>query len=310
MRSRRRIRRRQIAAWLALAGLAMNTTACGDHKEQASSPVHSRFYAKKDLRFGSFDDLPGIGVYNAATYQWSGLDVSVARYVMTALHIDYSLTDPHLHPVPVGDRDAHVLQGIDDLVIGAYSITDARVQEGITFTVPYLISYQDILIRTSDSQTIKTLADLRGKKVCTGPTSTTPYQHLVLLNKGYQGAPPLGAILDHRAENVECINRLLDHKDDAMITDSSILSGFQSEHKKELFLVGVKVWPRPEKYGIGFVAKSPADAAELNDIVHKMILDGAWRKALIENFCPAGSRPNAPPCHTAQVFIDDQPPTS
>jgi glutamate transport system substrate-binding protein len=263
--------------------------------------MYSRFHADAHLRIGVHSDQPGIGLYDFRTNRWSGLDIAVADYVLTRLNIPFSPGNPHVYTVDTTDRDTALLNGTDDLIIASYSITDGRIQKGITFTIPYLLSYQDILIRSADADIVKSVSDLRGKKVCTGPTNATPYQHLMAVNQ----AQHLGIVITPEVGTWLCVDKLLKHTTYAVVSDDAVLFGFKVLHPG-LSLVGTKVWPRPEQYGIGFIAKTAADVTELNAAVHQMISDGSWTKAIVANFCP-GSAATAPPCKFARLFIDSPP---
>jgi glutamate transport system substrate-binding protein len=277
--------------------MAAILTACALPARPAG-PVHSRFYADVDLRIGVHSDVPGIGLYR--DHKWSGLDVAVADYVMTRLHVPFSLAHPHLYTADPANLDSILLNGTYDLLIVSYSITDGRTDQGISFSAPYLLSYQGILIRSADAHAISSVGDLRGRKVCTGPTDTTPYQHLRSLNQNSH----FGMMLSTEIDSHSCVDDLRQHLVDAVVSDDTILVGYQRMYPG-LRLVG-KVWPRPEQYGIGFIAKTPADAAVLDAAVHQMISDGSWAKAIVASFCP-GATTAAPPCRTAQLFLDRPP---
>jgi glutamate transport system substrate-binding protein len=302
----RAMRRRWSTIWFSLmtACVLLAAAACSHARHPAHQAVHSRFYGNAKLRIGINPDQPGVGHYESKTNQWSGMDVAVADYLLTYLHVPFSRDTPHIAPVQTGDRDDHMLNHTDDLVIASYSITDARIAKGISFTIPYLLSFQDILIRSADIAAIKSVNDLAGKRVCTPPETSTPYQHLVTLNQKSH----LGATLDPEPGNQICVDKLLGNKTDAVVTDSAILYGFQATNPS-LHLVGTKVWPRPEQYGVGLIAETPADVSELNTAIKHMITDESWRKAVITSFCP-GAHPTDPPCPVAKIFLDSPPPTN
>jgi ABC-type amino acid transport substrate-binding protein len=287
---------------IGIAAMAAVVVASCSHTPQPPDPVHSRFYQDANLRIGVHSDEPGIGLYQPATYTWSGLDISVADSVMTWLHVPYSQSDTHFSSVDTKDRDTALLKGTEDLIIASYSIDDGRIREGISFSVPYLLSYQDILVRSAEARTIKSVADLRGKKVCTGPKSSTPYQHLYAVNAERH----LGITIRPEIGDWVCVDNLVGNKVDAVVGDDAILYGYQSLHPG-LAIVGTKVWPRPEQYGVGFIARSPEDAKEINAAIHAMIRDGSWARAIVASFCPAGYS-TAAPCPEARLFLDNPPP--
>ncbi|HZB32557.1 MAG TPA: transporter substrate-binding domain-containing protein [Streptosporangiaceae bacterium] len=277
-------------------------TSCFSPEQPA--PRHSRFFQKPDLHIGVFDDQAYIALYDHAAKKWSGFEIDVARYVMRKLRVTEGPREPILHSVRPANRASSLLSDGNDLVIASYSITDERIRERITFSRPYLFSFHDILVRRSEKGLIKSLDDLRGRKVCTGPVNSTPYQQLGFLNQqrrlGIRIYPDIG--------NRACVQKLRKKEVDAVVSDVAVITGNLADHP-DLHMVGVKVWPRPEQYGIGFIARSQADIDEINAIVKEMLNDGTWRRIVIQNFCPT-HRPGEEPCDTARIFLDNPPPST
>jgi glutamate transport system substrate-binding protein len=253
------------------------------------------------LRIGVHSNIPGIGYDEPSSYQWSGLDIEVARYILKWLHIPSSskssdASRTHLYGIDSTDRDTALRQHDVDLIIASYSITDGRIKEGISFSIPYLLSFQGILVRPEDAGIIKTVDDLRGKKVCAGPPDGTPYQHLASLNETRR----LNITIKSEIGPDACVADLRNKTVDAVVNDDAVLLGYLADG---LVLTDTKIWPRPEQYGVGFTG-SPADAEEINAAIRSMIRDGSWRKAVIDSFCPT-----ADPCSEANIFLDNPPPT-
>jgi glutamate transport system substrate-binding protein len=277
-------------------------TSCGSSAEQTQR--HSRFFNKPDLHIGVLDDQTQIGLYDRATKRWSGFEIDVANYVMRKLRITSGPRQPILYSVRPADRLKSLLSGGTDLVIASYSITDERISRGVSFSRPYLFSFQDILVRRSEAGVITSLNSLRGRKVCIGPVGSTPYQQLSFINRerklGIEIYPDIG--------NQACVQKLLEKKVDAVVSDVAVILGNITEHP-DLHMAGVRVWPRPEQYGIGFIARSQADIDEINAAVKQMLNDGTWRKIVIRNFCPAHP-PGDKPCKAARLFLDNPPPST
>lgn len=292
------------ARWSGIVLSAILFLISGCDSSDRPAPGHSRFFNKADLHIGVFDDQTYLGLYDRAGKRWSGFEIDVATYVMGKLGVNSGPRQPIFYSVRPADRKKSLLSGGNDLVIASYSITDERIREGVSFSRPYLFSFQDILVRRTEAGTIKGINDLRGRKVCTAPVDSTPYQQLAFINRqrelGIEIYPDIG--------NQACVRRLLEKKVDAVISDVAVIMGNLADHP-DLHLVGVKVWPRPEQYGIGFVARSQADIDEINAAVKEMLTDGTWRKIVIQNFCPA-HRPGAEPCAAARLFLDNPPPAT
>jgi glutamate transport system substrate-binding protein len=290
--------------WHSLLVLAALTVTASCVSPGRPAPRHSRFFNKPDLHIGVFDDQAQIGLYDRAAKRWSGFEIDVATYVMGRLRITSSPRQPILYSVWPADRQKSLQSGGNDLVIASYSITDERIRQGISFSRPYLLSFQDILVRRSEAAVIKNVTDLRGRKVCTGPANSTPYQQLRFINRqrelGIEIVPVVG--------NQACVEKLLKKEVDAVVSDVAVILGDLADHP-DLHRVGAKVWPRPEQYGIGFIARSHFDIDEINAAVTAMLNDGTWRKIVIRNFCPA-RRAGDEPCSAARLFLDRPPPST
>jgi glutamate transport system substrate-binding protein len=79
---------------------------------------------------------------------------------------------------------------------------------------------------------------------------------------------------------------------DAVTTDDTILAGFaaQDQFKGKLKVVGQPF--STENYGIGIKKDDAEMCKKVTDAITKMIKDGAWEKAVEENFGPAGYKPS------------------
>lgn len=294
----------QRSSWSSILALVTLIVATGCGSSDRPAPRHSRFFKQPDLHIGVFDDQAQIGLYDRAMKRWSGFDIDVATYVMSKLRVAGSPRQPILYSVRPADRQKSLLSGGTDLVIASYSITDERIRQGISFSRPYLLSFQDVLVRHSAAKLIKSIKDLRGRKVCTGPAGSTSYQQLEYINQQRK----LGIEIYKGIGNQACVQQLLEKTVDAVISDVAVISGNLAEHP-DLHRVDIKIWPRPEQYAIGFIARSQADTDEINSIVKEMLNDGTWRKIVIRNFCPT-TPPGDEPCSAARVFLDDPPPAT
>jgi glutamate transport system substrate-binding protein len=85
----------------------------------------------------------------------------------------------------------------------------------------------------------------------------------------------------------ECIAGLQSGALDAVTTDDAILAGFaaQDQYKGQFKLTGLKL--SNENYGIGVKKGDTATLNKINDALEKMVSDGAWDKAVTDNFGPA-----------------------
>ncbi|MFF2009883.1 glutamate ABC transporter substrate-binding protein [Streptomyces sp. NPDC058195] len=259
--------RKVTAASAAVLALAVTATACGSDKEGGSGD-------SKKITIGIKIDQPGIGL-KTPDGKYVGFDVDVATYV--AKELGYDAKDIVFKETKSADRETAIDRGDVKFIAASYSINDERLQK-VDFAGPYLLAHQDILVRADDSS-IKSPADLNNKKLCSVAGSTSAQ------NVKDKLAPK--ADLQTYGGYSECLTGLENKVIDALTTDDSILAGYasQKEFQGKFKLAGFKM--TNENYGIG-LKKGDADLKKkINDALTKMVSDGAWDKAVKDNFGPA-----------------------
>jgi len=226
-----------------------------------------------DFKIGVKYDQPGMGLKDGAKY--TGFDIDVAKYV--AKELGHSEGDITFVQAPTPQRETLLSTGQVNLVVGTYSITDAR-KEKVSFAGPYFVAGQDLLIR-SDETGITGPDSLTGKKLCSVKGST-PAQKVKDKYPGVQ--------LQEFGTYSECVAALVSKGVDAVTTDNTILAGYaaQPQYKDKLKVVG-KTFSE-EHYGIGLKKGDTATCQKINTALAKMISDGAWQKAVDANLGPSG----------------------
>ncbi|EGG44680.1 MULTISPECIES: glutamate ABC transporter substrate-binding protein [Streptomyces] len=261
--------RKITAASAAVLALAVTATACGsDDKDSGSSGGGG-----KKIKVGIKFDQPGLGL-KTPDGSYTGFDVDVAKYVAKELGYDEKNID--FKETPSADRENALQRGDVDYIVASYSITDERKAK-VDFAGPYLLAHQDLLIRADDK--IAKGADLNGKKLCsvTGSTSAQNVKKTI--------APK--AQLREYGTYSECMDGLTSGAVDALTTDDSILAGYasQDQYKGKVKLAGLKL--SNENYGIGVKKGDTKMTDKINKALEKMASDGAWEKAVKDNFGPA-----------------------
>ncbi|MGW7265622.1 glutamate ABC transporter substrate-binding protein [Streptomyces sp. NPDC054842] len=261
--------RKVTAASAAVLALALSATACGgDDKDDSGSGSGG-----SKIKVGIKYDQPGLGL-KEPDGSFSGFDVDVATYV--AKELGYKPDQIEFVETKSADRENALARGDVKFIAATYSINDERKQK-VDFAGPYLLAHQDLLIK-ADSDIAKG-TDLNGKKLCsvTGSTSAQNVQKTI--------APK--AQLKQQAGYSECIAGLQSGAVDAVTTDDSILAGFaaQDKYKGQFKLAGLKL--SNENYGIGIKKGDAATEKKINAALEKMVSDGAWDKAVKDNFGPA-----------------------
>jgi glutamate transport system substrate-binding protein len=275
-----------IAAALAATALAtmMATAACGSTKDlggdtpasagptggyklTAATSLSGSVQAIKDkgkLIVGTKYDQPGFGLQNPASQQIEGFDAEVARLI--SIKIFGSPDKVEFKEAKTAVREQVIQNGQVDVVIATYTINAARKAK-VDFAGPYFQAGQDILVK-KDNTTIKSVADLAGKKVCTQQNSTS----LKNLQDKVPGLQP--QTLDSYAL---CAEGVKDGTYDALSTDNVILLGLVSKSPDQLKVVNSPFTQEP--YGIGLKKGDAALRTFVNDVLDEVFTNGDWDKA-------------------------------
>ncbi|MEU9331937.1 glutamate ABC transporter substrate-binding protein [Streptomyces sp. NPDC048290] len=268
-----KLRKVTAAAATALV-LALTATACGGDDSSSDEGAGSGSSGGGDtIKIGIKYDQPGLGL-KEPNGDFSGFDVAVATYV--AGELGYQPDKIEWVETKSADRENALARGDVKFIAATYSITDERKQK-VDFAGPYLLAHQDLLVK-ADSD-IAEGTDLNGKKLCsvTGSTSAQNVKDEI--------APD--AQLKQVGTYSECLAGLQSGAVDALTTDDSILAGFaaQDQYQGKFKLTGLKL--SNENYGIGVKKGDTATVDSINDALEKMVSDGAWDKAVEDNFGPA-----------------------
>ncbi|MER8223639.1 glutamate ABC transporter substrate-binding protein [Streptomyces sp. NPDC094143] len=278
-----KLRKVSAAAATALV-LALTATACGGDDGGDSNGSGSGGGDK--IKIGIKYDQPGLGL-KEPDGSFSGFDVDVATYV--AKELGYEPDQIEWVETKSADRENALSRGDVKMIAATYSITDERKQK-VDFAGPYLLAHQDLLVKKDSDITKAT--DLNEKKLCSVAGSTSAQ------NVKDDFAPK--AQLTQRGGYSECLSALQSGAVDALTTDDSILAGYaaQDQYKGQFKLAGLKL--SNENYGIGVKKGDKATLDKINKALEKMVSDGAWKKAVQENFGPANYK-NEPAPKIGQI---------
>jgi glutamate transport system substrate-binding protein len=278
-----KLRKVSAAAATALV-LALTATACGGDGGDDDGGSGSGGGGK--IKIGIKYDQPGLGL-KEPDGSFSGFDVDVATYV--AKELGYEPNQIEWVETKSADRENALSRGDVKFIAATYSITDERKQK-VDFAGPYLLAHQDLLVKKDSDITEAT--DLNDKKLCSVSGSTSAQ------NVKNDFAPK--AQLNQRGGYSECLSALQSGAVDALTTDDSILAGYaaQDQYKGQFKLAGLKL--SNENYGIGVKKGDTETVNKINDALEKMVSDGAWEKAVKENFGPANYK-NEPAPKIGQI---------
>jgi glutamate transport system substrate-binding protein len=290
----RHIRTRTLLAAVGLALAVSPLAACGNAGSSDSGSVDVKV---DDNAASSFDagtrmkeladsgkvtigvkfDQPGIGFKGATDDAPKGFDPEIGKILAASLGIP---ADKITWKETISDnREPFLQKGEVDLVIASYSITDERRQV-VGQAGPYYVTGQQLMVKKGSP--IKSVADIKGKEVCSVTGSTS------LDNVEAKGAKPRG--FDTYSE---CRDQVLDGTVDSMTTDGAILLGYAAENPDELEVVGDPF--SEERYGVGYSKKAPEMCQWITDTLKKAEDDGTWAKAFEATLGKSGVKTPEPP---------------
>jgi len=228
---------------------------------------------------------PGLASRNPSTGAYEGFDARIAQAMAVGifggtpetLGAKIEFVDTKLQ-----DRGTDIQDGLVDIDVASFTIDDERKQE-VDFAGPYLVDHQDIMASTGDTS-IKSVADLNGKRVCTA-TGTTSAANIA--TKAPQAQMTLFDTF------TECADALANGQIDALTTDQTILAGIVAANGDKFKLVGAPFSDEP--YGIGLTKGDDAFRSFLNDRLEAMVRSGKWAQAFSGSLGKLGLATPPPP---------------
>ncbi len=275
--------RRWWIAVLAVCALALVAAGCGDDDAGSGGDTSgagavpqfpagstmAEIQAKGTIVVGTKFDQPLFGLKNPTNDEIEGFDVEIARAVAEGIFGEGNADGKvQFVETPSKVRETRIRQGRVDMVVATYTINDERKAQ-VGFAGPYYVAGQDIMVRVDDDS-IASVEDLNGKKVCSVQGSTS-------IDNVREQAPDADLSITFDVYSL-CAEALADGRVDAVSTDNVILLGLIDEDNGETFkLVGAPFTEEP--YGIGVRKADTAFRTFINDRLEEMYADGTWASA-------------------------------
>ena len=268
--------KRVLVLLASLIAIALFAVACGDDDDDGGADDVSTRAAptfapgstmdtsarRGKITIGVKYDVPLMGQLDPISRKVDGLDVAIGKEIAKEL----GLREEQIEFVEAvsANRIPFLKEDKADLIISTMTINAERKLE-IDFSRPYFLAGQSILVKR-DNNSIRTVTDLNGKKVCSAAGSTS--------EKNVKEKAP-GSELTTFPTYSACVSAMKDGRTDAVSTDDIILAAFAAADK-DLKLVGGQFTTEP--YGIG-VKKGKTDLVKfIDDLLAKMLSDGRWEK--------------------------------
>jgi glutamate transport system substrate-binding protein len=200
-----------------------------------------------------------------------GFEADLANYIAQKLgkHANFI-------PMTVGTRDQQLKNGYIDMVVGTYSITDARIEDGIVFAGPYIRTDQGILTLKTNTE-IMSVDDLAGQTVCVTAKSTSEQKINDL-------KATVKLLVTQRDTLDTCIADMRNPSMNvaAVTTDTVILQGYARQDTSIRYVPRLVIPGAYEKYGVGLSAKNIELCKQTATIV-KDFLNTQWNSTFSAN---------------------------
>jgi glutamate transport system substrate-binding protein len=236
---------------------------------------------------GTKFDQPLFGQKNPITGEIEGFDVEMAKIFAQDIFggtPEEAGAKVEFVETVSGVREANITQGTVDFIVATYTINDAR-KKVVDFAGPYYVAGQDIMVK-KDDDSIKSVEDLNGKKVCSVQGSTS-------IKNVVEKAPQADISISFDTYS-KCAEALKDGRVQAETTDNIILAGLIKEDGGQNFkLVGKPFTTEP--YGVGLRKGDDALRDFLNDKIEASYEDGSWKDAYERTVGTAGIPAPEPP---------------
>jgi len=254
---------------------AASATAAAKPKFELASYQYS-IQTKGKLKVGTREDNIPFGLKNPATGKFEGFDVDVVREFAIAIFGAEAKADPdkfiEFVPVVSATRIPTLKDNKADMVAATFTVNDERLKE-IDFSTVYFRTGQKILVK-KDNTTIKSVADLKDKTVCTAKGSTSE-KNVAAKNKDAKLL-----LLDSYPP---CLIALQQGQADAVSTDETILFGLVKQDPNTKI---VGDYFSDEPYGIGVAKGRVQFVPFLNKVIADMIADGRWTALYKKHITP------------------------
>ncbi|MEA2566686.1 MAG: glutamate transport system substrate-binding protein [Actinomycetota bacterium] len=286
---------------VAAAGCSKKTTTSASPTPGptfAAGTTMARLQAAGKMTVGTKFDQPLFGLKNPLTGAIEGFDVEIAKLVAQGIYggtADEAAKHINFVETPSNVREISIQQGKVDMVVATYTINNTRKQV-VDFGGPYYVAGQDIMVKKGDDS-IKSVTDLNGKKVCTvqGSTSLTNV-------KAKAPQADLSITFDLYSK---CADALRDGRVQAETTDNVILLGLVKDNKDVFKVVGNPFTTEP--YGIGIKKGDDAFRSFINDRLEASYKDGSWAAAFNKTVGTAGVTAPAPPAVDRYTSVPGAP---
>jgi polar amino acid transport system substrate-binding protein len=249
---------------LTLVAACVASLSAGAHADQWTDMVQ-----RKELKCGTFADVPPFAAPDTKTREMAGFDVDMCTTLAKRLGLA-----PKVTPLSVEARVPEVKMGRVDVTIANLAYTLSRGEQ-IQFSDPYYIAKEMLAVKASDPGTTK--ADFKGKRISSTKGSTSELS--IKLN----GSEPVTF-----QDTGSAYMALQQNKSVGMVANTMTITKLIHQSKaagNELKMIAEPMALQP--IGIGMKKDEPVLLAKVNEALMQMEksgeIDALWAKWLGPN---------------------------
>jgi polar amino acid transport system substrate-binding protein len=238
-----------IAACLTSVMLLMPLTSCG-------SSASKKFVVGFDSEFPPMGFVEKDGSY-------AGFDLDLAKEVAKRLDMEFVA-----QPIAWDSKDQELKSGNISCIWNGFTITDER-KDAYEWSDPYMKNQQVVVVK--NDSTVKSLADLKGLKVCVQKDSSG----LAAL----EGKPELTETFAELVPVDSYLNALMELESgsvDAIVMDE-IVARYEIQTSGKPFVV-IDEAVSAEEYGVGFLKGNKELRDKVQKTLEEMAKDGTMAK--------------------------------
>lgn len=239
---------KKTVTWLAMAGMVLGLTACGN--ADAGNESGETIIFGTNAEFPPFEFVTSNGVIG----QYDGIDIAIAKQIAEKNGATASIENMEFDSLLIALENGQL-----DAVIAAMSVTEERAEEA-DFSTPYYAATQVMIVK--EDSDITCAADMEGKKIC--------------VIQGYTGetcVQGMGYAYESFKKGTEAVMELVNGKCDVVVIDSATAKKYISDNEG-LKIVEDSSAFEGEEYAIAVKKGNTELLEKINKAIEEMLAEG------------------------------------
>ena len=264
----------KILAAVVSLSMVISITGCGKSKSTVNAAQTTKDTKLEQIKksgklvVGTSADYPPYEFHKSVNGndEIIGFDITIANEIAKDLGVKLEIKDMSFDGLLPALQTGNV-----DLVVAGMSPTDER-KKSIDFSNVYYKSINSVMVRTEDKDKIKTIADLKGKKV--GVQKGTTQEQLVKDQMPGSEAKSLGKVTD-------LVLQLQNKKVDAIIVEAPVAASYANKNSN-ISVSGVKVENEEQGSAVAFKKGNDDFVKAVNSTLDRLTKANSINKFVID----------------------------